>query len=200
MKTLFCFITSLFLATISIAQTDKGTFTLGGSMYLNTHEVNSNSNTAKYSTIKLEPNIGYFILENLELRIPLNLHIQLQSNGTGSKTISTDLRFGINFRKYFGEGKIKPFLGSGYSLGFGKIVNRNPFNLLPYESNIKTKSVSIFPGLSFFIKESVCLETIIRYEYSQINNKVLKGNLLTDPEQNKQEIFLGVGITLFYRK
>jgi outer membrane protein len=169
---LFCSFTTL------NAQTEKGTFLLGGETKLNFSSVSSkfesddvNEDLGKITTLEFSPQIGFFVIDGLALGMELPIMYSLEKSENEDKYTSTSLAFTPFIRYYFGKGKIKPYLHG--DVGFGNLKMKYEDNL---SGTTSENAASLFlyemgGGLAIFLNDKVSLDIGIAYASQSLTPK-----------------------------
>src|SRR3989337_2214932 len=95
-RTLSVLMAFLVFTLAASAQTEKGSWLVGGNVEVNTAEDDTQ--------IDFSPNAGYFLLDNLAVGARVGLNYRKQET-----TKTTSLGFGPFARYYFGTTNIRPF-------------------------------------------------------------------------------------------
>ena len=100
----------LLLSIPSFAQTQKGNFSFG------TKGINFNHNEeiVQFRELSIEPSIGYFISNNLEIGLAINSQITwFRDKGSDERWFnSSSTAFLAFITKYFARGKFQPFISA----------------------------------------------------------------------------------------
>lgn len=153
----------------ALAQTDQGSWLMGGSAGLD-YTVQASS---KIFNASLSPQTGYFLADNFAvgLRLPMGLQNNITQNisagGVESENRTLTYRAGIGpfVRYYFGKSAIRPFVNAGTDYQFARTriaVNGSE------QVRISTEdSYSVFGGvgMAYFISQFVGLESQLGYTY-----------------------------------
>jgi hypothetical protein len=111
-KKLTLVLASSFFCLLSFAQIKKGTivphFDIGNLRYLSIE----NKNSLKNNQLSFNPGVGYFIKNNWEIGVGLNLFSHYYSDTIAGGHYLRTRTFGINIytNYYVGKGKLKPYL------------------------------------------------------------------------------------------
>jgi outer membrane protein W len=168
-KTLLLLTVLLLMFFPVLAQTDKGSWLMGGSAGLD-YTVQTSGRTLNAS---LSPQTGYFLADNfaLGLRLPLGLQSNytetLSADGIQTENRTLTYRAGIGpfVRYYFGKSAIRPFINAGTDYQFSRTriaVNGSEQARIRVEDSY---SISGGAGMAYFISQFVGLESQLGYTY-----------------------------------
>lgn len=181
-KTFLTLSLSLLLVGFSYSQkTASGTFMASGSIGLtfNTEKSNDGTSTAtdgKYSSIKINPRIGYFVMDGLAVGAGINISIYgYKWDGSANKVNTTSLAFAPFARYYtdmglFGHGSVS--LGSGKNkftqdIGGTETTTETKFGLFGFE---------IGGGFAYFLNDNVAIEPLLVYGSNSLKDKTVAPN------------------------
>ncbi|MFK5890286.1 MAG: hypothetical protein QM486_06100 [Flavobacteriaceae bacterium] len=165
MKKIFLIISILFFSISMKSQITKGYWMLGGNGSYSYTDLKSDSSDPEPSWgLVINPNIGYFIKDNLAIGGYTSFSINKYSNG-----FFLNLRPFVRYYFLDTDKKINYFteLSFGYSTHFIK----NSKNTSTYGYNIK-------PGVIYFLNNTVALEASLKYFHGKApdaNNLISKG-------------------------
>jgi len=152
MKKVFIAACILFAAQGVFAQTYKGQFLLGGNAGFETGKF-GDVDASKYTSININPNAGYFFINNFAggLRLSLNSTKYKDDDATSSFLFAPFARY------YFlpAEQKVNVFSDLSYGFGSMKDGESEGFN-----------QFSIMAGPAVFLTPSTALEFALRYTSS----------------------------------
>jgi outer membrane protein len=180
MKKLILF--TFFTSTV-FAQTQKGSFTVGTQLSQGTFQF---EDYFRSRTFNFSPNVGYFIINNLNVGIQTNLGL------SSGKAIDMSNTFNYRFNSYslmpyftyfIGKNKLKPFVGASVGFGNSTIKERSQ------TTNSSQSTYGFYGGLSYFINPNISLNTALNYS----NIKYKKFN-------STQSTSLTFGFQLFFPK
>lgn len=162
------FIATLLVAFASNAQIEKGNWMMGGSGGLSNYKTNFNGFSQEGTNIYISPNVGYFLIDKLNLGASVLLSFQ---NPSATKT------YGLSpyVRYYFLEKEKQINIFSEVSYGFQKQIH----------SSTTLQTFNLKAGTVFFLNSSVGLEVALNYTNSKQN-----------PDYQSRLIFLGVGFQI----
>ena len=155
MKKFYVHVLLMCFAYGATAQTERGTWLVGGSF---------NINTTDNATINFNPTVGYFIINNLSLGgVVLLEYDKLGENST------TTFGAGPLVRYYFPGKTVKPFLNGELSFVSQKLK-------VPSTTNTENgMNYFLGFGLAAFLHEEVALETIAGYTHTKLNDQDADG-------------------------
>ncbi len=155
-----------------LAQTDQGSWLMGGSAGLD-YTVQSSS---RIFNVSLSPQTGYFVADNFAvgLRLPLGLQSNFTRNmGTGgvrteNRMLTYRVGIGPFVRYYFGKSAIRPFVNAGTDYQFSRTRVKENYSDGSKEIRLSREdSYSLFGGvgMAYFISQFVGLESQLGYTY-----------------------------------
>lgn len=158
------FVTLLFTAFFSNAQTTKGNWLMGGSAGISNSRTSDGTSTTEATSVAIWPNIGYFFFDNFSLGLTGRFNYVFpkgESSTVLSNTISPFIRY------YFLEPdkKINIFSEVGYEVM--RLDN----------SSFKADSFLIKAGTVFFVHNSVGIEVALNYSNQKTNQNIKTQNI-----------------------
>ena len=182
-KLLLAFIISCYSFSVSIAQINKGSVWLGGSLGFYSTKNNNGQFLNKQTNVSVMPSYGKAIKENLILGGLLNVGYSKAENvnGQGEQTLNT-YGAGIFIRKYVQL--IKGVYLFGNATGaFDIMKSKQKSGQITYgKSDGWDAGISAVPGLSFKLNNKLHLETglnsFLYIQYGQINGSATQAQPL----------------------
>jgi outer membrane protein len=171
-------IISLLASTISsFAQTEKGSWMIGGSLGLTI------GNNANYDDFKiyLKPQAGYFILKKLAIGTGIELSYENSIAdyptvpGSSYKYHISIVGFTPFARYYFGEKKLKPFIQAIYTYSYFSEVN-NPTGGIETSNSGYTANSTLGGGFAYFIAPNVSLDATLDYQVFRTSEALVFNN------------------------
>lgn len=171
MKNIIFSIVLLFAVTASFAQTERGTFMVGGNVgnYRYNYHGKSYSNTM--NNFSAGPSAGYFIADNLAVGLNINFYSVKQDwTGITPSYTYTGLDkthgWGVSpFIRYYKSLSDKFYffgsLSAGYDWSKGNRTELSPFDQLNYSYKERNPSAMLSPGLVFFPSSKFGLEVTL---------------------------------------
>ncbi len=173
----------IIVATASFAQNEKGSIVAG----VNGNIMLDKNSSRTIGSIALNPWALYFVKDNLALGISVENSLLFSRNKDSNQNNVTSYKLLIapELRKYFGEKKLKPFIGISTGL-------RYSFYKYGDESSKTTFSSPDFylapeAGLSWWLNDRVFLDVKLSYDLSE---KISGSNW------NTLNMNVGIGIKL----
>ena len=165
-------LTLFFLAAFTVyGQTEKGNFLIGGSSSLGLNfataktefDGNSFEEDQKITNFTFQPDVGYFIIDNLAVGLSLPISINT-SDFDDRKNTTTAILASVFSRYYFTESNIKPFIQG--QIGFGN-SNTN-FESRNGESESKSNlfNFGAVGGVAIFLNNIISIDLGIVYSNS----------------------------------
>ena len=137
---IICLLTVFAFVKYGNAQTEKGTFLLGGNV--------SYQLVDKQYFLNISPNIGYFVAKNISIGLFSSLEKQ---------NLLSDLLIGPNVRVYFLTSELGSFFAGGTYL-----YNYIHAPALPFEGSFNGFNTSL--GYAMFLNRSIAVELSANYE------------------------------------
>ena len=152
--TLFFFIVFATLLTAN-AQITKGNWMVGGDVYFATKKFDSGTMSNTTNEIRIDPNIGYFFIDNLVTGLQMNIAFTNTDPGN-STTKDHSYGFAPFARYYFLESKktVNIFTEASYSFSFGKIQST---------TNVNWNGYGLKAGAVMFLNSNVGVEFSLNY-------------------------------------
>ncbi len=178
----------LFLSSVGYCQFTKGKFIAGGSFSAtsNSYKYNDGSTTSKSSSVSVNPQVGYFIVDNFAAGAGLSLSHSVYKAPSGSPSgelSSNNISFSPFVRYY-----IDKFFGQAtFELGSSKTKTDNT------NFNFKNSGWSLSAGYAYLLNEHVAIEPQIGYGTNYVKNDF--GNKTTNGN-----LFLKAGIQVYIGK
>jgi hypothetical protein len=180
---------------LAFAQIQKGSVLLGGGVsYTSTTDEFDGSRSSKLSSFKLDPNVGFFILDQLAGGVRINASL-LKQITTSSTRKSRDIMIGPFLRCYVLEksNKLNFFADASYHLGKARYYSESdglfpgspsqPQSIINYA---KMKGYSVAAGPAYFINKFTSIELSFSYDVKD-----------TDLFGRTKQMMIGLGIQTF---
>ena len=145
-KNVFTLLAFLMMAGAASAQTEMGSWLVGGNINLNTAKNNTN--------IGISPMAGYFFADNFAAGAMFDLNY---TNGVNSS--STNFGFGPFARYYFGTSNTRPLLHGSWNY----LSNKSKVGTVSSTTN--GSQFFLGGGLAGFINRNVALEALAGYNH-----------------------------------
>jgi outer membrane protein len=186
-----------------LAQTEKGRWMVGLSVGSLTYQEQPSTNYKAFS-ISLSPSAGYFVINNLLVGtgLPLSLSTSKTDNpGLPIKSTSTGIGLAPFVRYYFGESKLKPYVGISYSYS----QNKYTYKTLLGDVSGTGHTTFIVPGvgLAYFINRNVALNASLNYTIQTTQTPYLQltpSPSIINSSSDFKLITLGIGFQVFLGK
>lgn len=177
----------------AFSQTEKGKKSIGGSVrFLNDLNNSSSISTpaydSKYLNLSVLPKYGWFIKDNLEVGINLNIgylnySTDYKDSGYSNNSEDRTYTYGLGFfaKKYYTVGdKLKFFINGSLAYDY-LIIENNQITTNSLSVNSQTMSnvfmIDITPGLVYFVTPKLGLEA----SFGQINYSFSNSTQKNDP-------------------
>lgn len=135
------------------AQFNRGRLLAGGSLGFSSQKTNDIST----NSFSFQPNVGFFVVDNLAIGADLSISIFSFENGK-TQSFSFD-----PFVRYY----LKPGIFGEGSIGFGKVKIEND-QIGSSDNSLFNWSVGV--GYAWFLNDHVALEPVIRYQNSKFDD------------------------------
>lgn len=142
------------LSTGAFAQTTAGNISLGGSVGFNTSSQDELNSENKYTMFSINPSIGYFVKDGLELGLNTQLVFgtnTTKSEGSASEAKNKDFGYAIGpyLRKYVSITEKLHFTATG-GFGYQHSRTKNPDLDKELLSSASGYYITAVPGLTYF--------------------------------------------------
>lgn len=156
------------------AQTEKGSWVIGGSTTIGfnnistKYSVGNNSNTEpSVSTFTLTPSVGYFVQDKLAVGLDLGFVSMSQKDGDDKYTVSTLSAMPTATYYFKSATNLVPYLGAGVGYASTKATEK-------YNGNSNSETVDGFAwkakgGLVYLINQNIGVD--VGASYNQFSNK-----------------------------
>ena len=155
-KNVFTLFALFLMSGAAIAQTEMGSWLVGGNINLNTAKNNTN--------IGVSPMVGYFFAENFAAGANISLDYSKYEVSTGEGK-NTTLGIGPFARYYFGSSNTRPLIHGSWNF----ISEKDKLTIFsPASESSSTRNGSQFflgGGLAGFINRNVALEALAGYNH-----------------------------------
>jgi outer membrane protein len=181
------------------AQTEKGSWVIGGSTTIGFNNVSTkykvegqSSDGAKVSTFTFTPSVGYFVIDKLSVGLDLGYTTITTKYNEGNYNYKESLStFSIlpTATYYFkSDSKIMPYLGAG--VGYGSTTSKED-----NEENYKVDGLSwkAKGGIAYLITEKVAVD--LGVSFNQFSNK--ESNYGYDIKTNVNTFGVAAGLSIF---
>lgn len=173
MKKVNIFLLLAALITLNVAvigQTQQGKILLKGSTSLDFSYMNNtiksdlgNSNFSKTTNFNINPEVGYFFIDNLAVTLQVDLGLAGEKLNNGDKASSTQILAGPFAYYYLGQSSVKPYIGAGIMLGSqtnsstpnGGVESKTTYGLFGYGVGV---------GVACFLNQTVGLDLSVAYK------------------------------------
>ncbi len=189
-------LSSLFLilaiTTLVSAQTEQGTFLVGGSSGISLGGGSSKDKTdnfegdpTKYFGFSINPQVGFFVIDNLVIGAILPISVQ-RSKQNDTKVVFSSIEFAPFARYYFLDDKFRPyataFFGGGFN-GYKYVVNGNTTT-----NNSNTFLLGLGGGVAYFVNDNIAIDALLGYQFTR--------EKFTDEDDNYRELDHAIGVDI----
>lgn len=167
---------SLIFASSMNAQTDRGSFMIGGEIGLSSSSssitTNGNGNVGDQLTtnnatqFNIAPSIGYFFANNFAIGVGVDYTLN-----TSKDRLDSDLLFGPFVRYYipFGEDKALFFEAD---FGYGNTADQLETDQGTRQALTNVFAGGIGPGFTIFSSDAIGIEALAKYRFASGNNRI----------------------------
>jgi len=212
MKKIFVSVLLLLLTINAFSQTEKGNYTLGGSVsiaanYSYMRAIGSDvSNRYRSIDGSFLPTFGTFVVDNLILGVSPSFSIGLLSSnfdyGPFSQNSSSDyMGYGLEtyITKYFGNEMYKPFvsLSLGYNRRISNFDQVDPVTFVFFKQVLKDDFLnsSISGGLGVFVNQNLSLNLYLQYRFTYMLEHKYAYSDYYDVSNN---LLIGTGVSVYF--
>ncbi|MTI40126.1 outer membrane beta-barrel protein [Fulvivirga lutimaris] len=199
------FTTALFInflmsvSIVSFGQTEKGNMLLGGGIDLGSTTYRyDNFEDQKVFSLNINPGLSYLLTDNVALGIILPISFSNQTQNGLADRKSQSLAFGPKLRYYIPFDRWAVFPEIEYTMGIGQfdtfIFDTTAGGLILSNEKYSTSNLSIGAGLTYFLSQSIAVESILSYNKSYTN---YDSDGLSDLETTS--IGFGVGFQIYFQ-
>jgi hypothetical protein len=191
MKKIFTTTLLAMLGAGAFAQTSQGTVSVQGSVSLRNEIrkelVDTLGNRNSYGSININPSVGYFVKDGLELGVGLGLYRYTNTyKWSDGKNYSRSNEISLRpyIRKYVAITEHLQLHGTGYvSFGLGNETSKSNEDSSPkVRSTFTDLSIGIYPGLTYFATPKLGITaTFGSLSYSSRRNKPREDTYHTNP-------------------
>ncbi|RYF66240.1 MAG: autotransporter outer membrane beta-barrel domain-containing protein [Cytophagaceae bacterium] len=184
------------------AQTEKGTFTIGTNVAAGIWKPESGilrPETYDMNSLRVIPSAGFFIRNNtlISIGVPIEsgeARYNYTSAGAVSRTASSSVGLSLTARRYFLEGRLKPFvqLDGGYTWNSVQLY-RIPQDQPSETRKGETIRASAGLGVSYFISNRFSVEATASLGVSNVKGAFNEKKL--DP--SNRFLLLGIGVNWY---
>jgi hypothetical protein len=163
MKKVFLGALLIALSTMTQAQTEKGTWLLGGSAGFSS----TSTGDAKSTTVALSPSLGYFLADNWSVGASALVSSVKPDGGDATTTLA----IGPAVRYYFTSlgSKTKLFANGSFAVGSSKTGSGDPIDVTAW---------ALSAGPAIFLNKSVALELAVGYSSAKVKDAADATNTL----------------------
>jgi len=184
-KELITIVILLGLVLPGFSQFTKGKFLAGGTFTAssNSYKYNDGSSSSKSSSTSLNPQIGYFFIDNFAAGAGLTLSATKATFNDNSKATFNSISFAPFARYYFGN-----FYGqASFLLGSEKIKSDG---VSASTSKVKSTGWTLAAGYAYLLNDHVAIEPQLGY----------KAEYLGTVDRTNGSLFLNIGLQVYIGK
>jgi len=194
----------------AFAQTQKGNMLVGGNIGFNSSsaKIKTESGSIKVESkgpsitnIYINPNIGYFFIDNLAGGLKLNVGLsssKSRADGDKRSNATTEFNVGPFLRYYYNLNEKSAVFGEAF-VGFGSTTTKEKDITGTSLPDLKTSGVSYGPGVGFayFINENIGVEALLNYTFSVDKDESTLLGVTTTTRTSTGKFGLNVGFQLY---
>ncbi|EOR30856.1 Outer membrane protein W [Elizabethkingia meningoseptica] len=184
------------LGIAASAQTEKGSWVVGGSTTLGFNNVstkfksgNMSESGPKINTFTVTPSAGYFVIDKLSVGLDLGF-VSATTKYDDAKSTSNTLAILPTATYYFTDNTvIKPYLGAG--VGYSSMTEKEEYRGKSNKTTVDGFAWKVKGGFAYFFTPNIAAD--LGLSYSQFSSK--ENNVRT----NVNTFGVGVGISVFFK-
>lgn len=163
------------------AQFNKGRMLVGGQLSFNY----TPDPDYKGSAFSLNPQFGYFVINNFAVGAGLNYSLQKFNYNNSGDYLTTSLQIQPFVRYYFKPGI---FIHGSYGIGAGKVSETNTTD---YNYSFNLYSWTGSAGYAIFLNDNVAIEPMLGYKWNTFNQKD------SDSKSSSSSLYFQVGLQVY---
>lgn len=144
----------------SQAQTEKGTFLVGGQVGFETSKIKDTD--IKENSFSINPTVGYFVSDNWAVGTGIGYNWAKSEDGS-NETKTNAFQVAPFARNYVGNGQFRFFSQLSVPMAWGKVTAED--NSKKTENKFETYGVELAPGFAFFPTNNIGIELKVRGLY-----------------------------------
>lgn len=197
-------LTLLFTANMN-AQTERGSFMIGGELGLSSSSssvtTNGNGNVAAQvatnnsTQFNIAPSIGYFFAENFAVGVGIDYTLN-----TSKDRLDSDLLFGPFVRYYIPIGEDKALFFEA-DFGYGNTADQLETDQGTRQALTNVFAGGIGPGFTIFSNDAIGIEALAKYKFGSGTNSITTPNNETFTSNSITHAFdFSVGIQVYFTR
>ncbi|HEY5749035.1 MAG TPA: outer membrane beta-barrel protein [Chryseolinea sp.] len=187
----------------SCAQLSKGTFLMGGTLSANAKDTKGQSSEWINRSINLNPNLSYFVANNLALGLvtPWDYAYEKSISGGGRVTTTSTYFVGPAVRYYFPFGSWAVFPTASFMHGWRTMKYGNPdYNDFTTRVKGNMNSFSGGVGITYFVAKNVGVEGVLSYQRDSATSRDVANQLSRESTEDDSQINLSIGVQVYLSK
>ncbi|MBX2969726.1 MAG: outer membrane beta-barrel protein [Cyclobacteriaceae bacterium] len=185
------------------AQTNKGSFLVGGDASFTSSKNTVLGNETKKTQIRINPTVGYFVIDNFVLGASLPLSFsKSRSSGFQYDSKSSSITFGPLARYYVPMDKFAIFTEVKYTFGLIKVEGPtfDPISgsIISSTNRGKDEILSFGLGTTYFINESIGIEAGVYYIKQNVEYE--NSEMFIFPDFESKDFTLRIGFQFYLAK
>jgi len=142
----------------AFAQTEAGSFMLGGNISFSTLAEDERKD------FSVSPTLGYFLFNNFALELKPSLSISFYQSGLVERGRGLALAVGARYYITIDDARFRPLLLVEHNWGRGKITYREESNTFGKHSPNRSNTFSAGVGGAYFLTPNFALEGLLTYQ------------------------------------
>lgn len=159
--------------------------------------VGGGEKTPRSVQVNLNPNIGYFLLDDFALGIGMDYTYSFQRDADNNRRTDSDFLFGPFMRYYLPVQESMAFFGV-LDFGFGNSSNENL--LLAGNESVSSNifAVGMGPGFTILSSNSIGIEAIFKYNFARSKFDTELAGIKTSTTTNTNQFDISLGVQLYF--
>lgn len=195
----------LFSSTLNGQFMEGGDFLMGSTVGFSatSSKINQSSatgngeKTPRSLQLNLNPNIGYFLMDDFALGIGVDYTYSHQRDTDNNRRTDSDFLFGPFMRYYLPVQERMAFFGV-LDFGFGNSSNENL--LVSGNESVSSNifAVGLGPGFTIVSNNSIGIEAIFKYNFARSKFDTELNGIKTSTTTNTNQFDISLGIQLYF--
>jgi hypothetical protein len=178
----------LFGSTVGFSATRSKISQLGGT---------SGDKNPRSTQINLNPDIGYFLLDDFALGIGMDYTYSFQRDADNNRRTDSDFLFGPFFRYYVPVQEDMAFFGV-LDFGFGNSSNENLLTGGNESVSSNIFAVGVGPGFTILSSNAIGLEAIMKYNFARSKFDTELNGIKTSTTTHTNQFDISLGLQFYF--
>jgi hypothetical protein len=153
--------------------------------------------TPRSLQINLNPNIGYFLMDDFALGIGLDYTYSHQRDADNNRRTDSDFLFGPFMRYYLPVQEKMAFFGV-LDFGFGNSSNENLLVAGNESVSSNIFAVGVGPGFTILSSNAIGIEAIFKYNFARSKFDTELAGVRTSTTTNTNQFDISLGVQLYF--